>query len=125
MTYLTSDWRSSLRTTTPIASRSKEYSGLTSESASWTATASPRSCTRLNSSPWIDSWLSATTSRCIVACRCSITPTTAATTTSTPARSEEHTSELQSLMRTSYAVFCLQKKNKIEHATNNTQATQA
>src|SRR3546814_8946996 len=26
------------------------------------------------------------------------------------ARSEEHTSELQSLMRTSYAVFCLQKK---------------
>src|SRR3546814_9112998 len=27
------------------------------------------------------------------------------------ARSEEHTSELQSLMRISYAVFCLQKKN--------------
>src|SRR3546814_10629185 len=26
-------------------------------------------------------------------------------------RSEEHTSELQSLMRNSYAVFCLQKKN--------------
>src|SRR3546814_3391723 len=30
-------------------------------------------------------------------------------------RSEEHTSELQSLMRISYAVFCLKKKNK----TNN------
>src|SRR3546814_1304991 len=30
-------------------------------------------------------------------------------------RSEEHTSELQSLMRISYAVFCLKKKN-----TNNT-----
>src|SRR3546814_8445410 len=29
-----------------------------------------------------------------------------------PRRSEEHTSELQSLMRSSYAVFCLQKKNK-------------
>src|SRR3546814_2131583 len=29
-------------------------------------------------------------------------------------RSEEHTSELQSLMRISYAVFCLQKKNKKE-----------
>src|SRR3546814_3353552 len=28
------------------------------------------------------------------------------------ARSEEHTSELQSLMRTSYAVFCLKKKQK-------------
>src|SRR3546814_8781864 len=29
-------------------------------------------------------------------------------------RSEEHTSELQSLMRISYAVFCLKKKNQIE-----------
>src|SRR3546814_3073584 len=33
-------------------------------------------------------------------------------------RSEEHTSELPSLMRTSYAVFGLQKKN---HITNSTQ----
>src|SRR3546814_5924461 len=31
------------------------------------------------------------------------------------ARSEEHTSELQSLMRISYAVFCLKKKNKRQH----------
>src|SRR3546814_9251321 len=30
--------------------------------------------------------------------------------TRTPTRSEEHTSELQSLMRISYAVFCLKKK---------------
>src|SRR3546814_6597188 len=30
-------------------------------------------------------------------------------------RSEEHTSELQSLMRISYAVFCLKKKNKQYH----------
>src|SRR3546814_5828896 len=30
-------------------------------------------------------------------------------------RSEEHTSELQSLMRISYAVFCLKKKNKNPH----------
>src|SRR3546814_4213541 len=29
------------------------------------------------------------------------------------ARSEEHTSELQSLMRISYAVFCMKKKNKL------------
>src|SRR3546814_10155868 len=29
-------------------------------------------------------------------------------------RSEEHTSELQSLMRSSYAVFCLKKNNKNE-----------
>src|SRR3546814_4016884 len=31
---------------------------------------------------------------------------------SNPFRSEEHTSELQSLMRISYSVFCLKKKNK-------------
>src|SRR3546814_3043608 len=30
-------------------------------------------------------------------------------------RSEEHTSELQSLMRISYAVFCLKKKKKQKH----------
>src|SRR3546814_10326746 len=30
-------------------------------------------------------------------------------------RSEEHTSELQSLMRISYAVFCLKKKTKIQN----------
>src|SRR3546814_9811851 len=40
-------------------------------------------------------------------------------------RSEAHTSELQSLMRTSYAVFCLKKKNKrtdnrVNEEQNNT-----
>src|SRR3546814_10854657 len=42
-------------------------------------------------------------------------------------RSEEHTSELQSLMRISYAVFCLKKKNrrKFTTSTHNTQQTQA
>src|SRR3546814_2959394 len=42
-------------------------------------------------------------------------------------RSEEHTSELQSLMRISYAVFCLQKKTPQpttrEHNTHNTTST--
>src|SRR3546814_7558824 len=33
-------------------------------------------------------------------------------------RSEEHTSELQSLMRISYAVFCLKKKKKNKTKTN-------
>src|SRR3546814_9673919 len=33
-------------------------------------------------------------------------------------RSEEHTSELQSLMRISYAVFCLKKTNKDEETHN-------
>src|SRR3546814_8243795 len=31
-------------------------------------------------------------------------------------KSEEHTSELQSLMRISYAVFCLKKKKKLTHS---------
>src|SRR3546814_7927087 len=35
----------------------------------------------------------------------------------TAGRSEEHTSELQSLMRISYAVFCLKKKNNKKHMT--------
>src|SRR3546814_5474076 len=37
------------------------------------------------------------------------------------ARSEEHTSELQSLMRISYAVFCLKKKNTIPATQNTTR----
>src|SRR3546814_9254093 len=41
-------------------------------------------------------------------------------------RSEEHTSELQSLMRISYAVFCLKKKKKQEEreTKNTTNSTQ-
>src|SRR3546814_957089 len=34
-------------------------------------------------------------------------------------RSEEHTSELQSLMRISYAVFCLKKKKTTKHIQHN------
>src|SRR3546814_8332526 len=36
-----------------------------------------------------------------------------------PRRSEEYTSELQSLMRISYAVFCLKKKKKNKHTLQN------
>src|SRR3546814_7380321 len=36
-------------------------------------------------------------------------------------RSEEHTSELQSLMRTSYAVFCLKKKTNTQQQTHETK----
>src|SRR3546814_5858025 len=40
-------------------------------------------------------------------------------------RSEEHTSELQSLMRISYAVFCLKKKiKKKQHNTTSNQTEQ-
>src|SRR3546814_8944633 len=36
-------------------------------------------------------------------------------------RSEEHTSELQSLMRISYAVFCLKKKNRFKTSCSRRQ----
>src|SRR3546814_9290061 len=39
-------------------------------------------------------------------------------------RSEEHTSELQSLMRISYDVFCLKKKNKIQKNYTTTKRYQ-
>src|SRR3546814_1178955 len=38
-------------------------------------------------------------------------------------RSEEHTSELQSLMRITYAVFCLKKKKNIQKTTSQSQPT--
>src|SRR3546814_4737997 len=41
------------------------------------------------------------------------------------ARSEEHTSELQSLMRISYAVFCLKKKTTPPHSRAHTQPQHA
>src|SRR3546814_10876334 len=40
--------------------------------------------------------------------------------TRAPRRSEEHTSELQSLMRISYVVFCLQKKKTIKQKEQTT-----
>src|SRR3546814_5250124 len=42
---------------------------------------------------------------------------------STRLRSEEHTSELQSLMRISYAVFCLKKKKNKKIESSNTTTT--
>src|SRR3546814_4967727 len=50
-----------------------------------------------------------------------LTSTSGAFTTASArlsARSEEHTSELQSLMRISYAVFCLKKKKKNQHSNH-------
>src|SRR3546814_4868914 len=62
--------------------------------------------------------------RSLIACS-SATPvstrvsSTAAWNTHSNHRSEEHTSELQSLMRNSYAVFCLKKKNKTTTTNEN------
>src|SRR3546814_3177503 len=47
----------------------------------------------------------------------SLAPPHRLTSVSGPPRSEEHTSELQSLMRLSYAVFCLTKKTKHRHSS--------
>src|SRR3546814_7100997 len=41
-----------------------------------------------------------------------------------PQRSEEHTSELQSLMRSSYADFCLKKHKRYHITTNRTHTSQ-
>src|SRR3546814_2570537 len=52
------------------------------------------------------------------------TPDASSRSTSvTSLRSEEHTSELQSLMRTSYAVFCLKKKTNQPHTHRQLRAS--
>src|SRR3546814_10260343 len=56
--------------------------------------------------------------------RSAICLTIAAAMRSASARSEEHTSELQSLMRISYAVFCLKKKTSISNTTDNEEQQQ-
>src|SRR3546814_4542167 len=49
-------------------------------------------------------------------CRAAVAPPRFTQAATAPPRSEEHTSELQSLMRISYAVFCL--KTKIQYITH-------
>src|SRR3546814_4130662 len=48
---------------------------------------------------------------------------TASSSSACVIRSEEHTSELQSLMRTSYAVFCLIKKTEVQKNDNEIIST--
>src|SRR3546814_10554503 len=57
----------------------------------------------------------------LLACIVRVVPSSIPTS---PCRSEEHTSELQSLMRISYAVFCLQKKNNITTEKQKTDIAQ-
>src|SRR3546814_3870155 len=57
----------------------------------------------------------ASPARCGTSTSAAATLTASATAPNSPmSRSEEHTSELQSLMRISYAVFCLKKKKSIQ-----------
>src|SRR3546814_6204612 len=84
----------------------------------------------------IDGWASSSRSAgCGTERRISMTASVIALIVSTSGkssfrtRSEEHTSELQSLMRTSYAVFCLKKKiitktNSAIYHTHKTRQTQ-
>src|SRR3546814_6774572 len=51
-------------------------------------------------------------------------PTTKSAPSRLPSRSEEHTSELQSLMRISYAVFCLKKKIKNTRHDNSKKSSE-
>src|SRR3546814_4332806 len=69
-----------------------------------------------SASPWvraIDAVRAASSAACWTACPASATRPPKMMT-ETISRSEEHTSELQSLMRISYAVFCLKKQHDID-----------
>src|SRR3546814_3057408 len=72
---------------------------------------------------WVSCWARATTNAMSIAFlpirRCTSRPCARCRT-----RSEEHTSELQSLMRISYAVFCLKKKKKKNNQYKNTGINQ-
>src|SRR3546814_4716942 len=63
--------------------------------------------------------------KALIACGVSKDSRVGVLMTNRPERSEEHTSELQSLMRISYAVFCLKKKNNKQTQTQkkNTNLT--
>src|SRR3546814_1657006 len=86
--------------------------------SSWTdAMRDSRDCVRPEATPGMA--CTAPVLRVLLDCPTSRLETPAASTTchdpAPPERSEEHTSELQSLMRISYAVFCLKTK---ENTTN-------
>src|SRR3546814_1315257 len=85
-----------------------------------------RTSNGIASSPGVSCWVGTSTTSCS-------TPSTpgamSLTARATPLkmsqslrdRSEEHTSELQSLMRISYAVFCLKKKKQIQQQHKQSQ----
>src|SRR3546814_5748414 len=93
-------WRDS--TTPPTGERIAAFRRLVSSDESWA-----RACATL-----------ATAESTLALARAS-----AATAASISVRSEEHTSELQSLMRNSYAVFCLKKKTKNHKLISNPHIT--
>src|SRR3546814_6874720 len=90
----------------------------------WTGERTSVRCTRSRSA--VRAWVSDTSSswRLESSVAASLRKVTRRSSIRRSARSEEHTSELQSLMRISYAVFCLKKKKKTtlcKYNTNNTK----
>src|SRR3546814_7485435 len=81
----------------------------------------PRSTRTDTLFPYTTLFRSAQTHRVCAVCLLHPTQAVAARLLFAKSRSEEHTSELQSLMRISYAVFCLKKKKK--RKIKNTQYT--
>src|SRR3546814_4256647 len=84
--------------------------GVYSSSVSWQARGLTRQLARLFWNTWSrHAWLQAM--QVLISCALPLR----ALATHHGSRSEEHTSELQSLMRISYAVFCLKKKKKLKY----------
>src|SRR3546814_9669257 len=75
---------------------------------------------------WTSSTRGGSSPRCTTRASPAITCRSRRRCTTALSRSEEHTSELQSLMRISYAVFCLKKKNEnhLNSSTTNNQHQQ-
>src|SRR3546814_6100569 len=69
--------------------------------------------------PQAASWIVLSTQRMTLPVSCAMRPYSVAVLRQI--RSEEHTSELQSLMRISYAVFCLKQQNRVTPHTNTSQ----
>src|SRR3546814_5757069 len=72
---------------------------------------------RLNPSPLLRQWSIVSAAKNALLQSMDRQGGTTISSTATAHRSEEHTSELQSLMRISYAVFCLKKKKNKKHNT--------
>src|SRR3546814_2940879 len=103
-----SDWSSDVCSSDPRAARPAGTSKITTRSGTWTwgaARPSPPISARVSSMSLTRLWISG-----------AVGSATGAALRRRTGRSEEHTSELQSLMRISYAVFCLKtKKSHSQH----------
>src|SRR3546814_5295655 len=105
-----------------LSSLPRELTPSPSRGGLWRGWVSPPTCADSNASYQIGSGSKyiATRSRCSAGgwyapCPCAASRNFCSGSEYSCSRSEEHTSELQSLMRISYAVFCLKKKKTHKH----------